>query len=620
MQSSASQYINDQRQHGNIAFGDKLVNLLNQIAPQAQDDIQNLKDILNVNREYEITGNWQRARINDLKDRTKRYPQGAMTEIQNYELISSYYAFQRELNRRIRFDQRVGNIEETKIEKIDERMLVHHTKKTGTKKRITMGMNPWNQKFEYVLEYSGEAHYRNFDDCLVNHITVPGIDFYETTKKILEECEKCGATRKQLAEIIYTMVIKEVPVISNSIKRRSTNPNVMLESMYDLFTQDDTIAKIDETINNQIRYPRQDIATFAAKMRELLIHKLQLTQPNLSEAKQLETSQRITRQYCLDVVTEPVRKEVTKLITKKNKEGREFEYTSFISFIQMMENDNDQEHLPKFKMQVKSGMGSERISLAHSNVAAAENVNDLPDMTQPVKRENRDGRRNQRGRSHRRDKNSKSRDATPRNRRSSERRDRSASAQSSRENSRSSSKNGRDWSRGSRNSYMSRSSRSGSASSAGNRSRSRSLGRNSDKNSSSSHQGNGEERESNFNVDSRRRSNKPNKENYNKNREQRRNGSRNRDFQRGYNRDRSRSRGDDRNKKDNRKKEGKSAERNGDSDRKKKLQKVCDTCATVNTCPVRKCLKYPQEINCETECPRCRQGCHSQASCIASKN
>lgn len=588
MEHGANQYINNQRQRAN---NDLFTGLLDEIDKIGGGLVNtNLRKLVNSSREIEVSGNYQLARIEDLKQRTQCFTGGKMTIIENFELINSYYSFLREVEERARFDFRVGNLSEEKPSKNSFDMLKLHVKRIGPRKRINVGLDPYTGRFDYVLEYDGEPNIKMFEDCIVQHFTVPGIDLYESTKKLLVECQKCGCTRQQLAEIVYTLVAKEMPILASSIRRRSENPTYMLESLYDLYTQDETLNKIESALEREKRAEKQDIAIFGARIKELLIHKYQLTQPGMDESKMLERANRITKSYCLDVVTDEVKEQVLKVIQKRNREGREMDFAEFIACIQTMEDMEGSKYKPKTTLRVKQGVGEERTALYNGGLAvgpSSKDSRDLEDLTldQPKKKDykKRESRKKE-----------KKKFDKPKGKRTNEGRPNRSS--SGRSTSAYSSATSRGTSASSRNASNSRG-RSSSKNSAKSRSSSRGSQTSRFSSRSSSRGRSASEKESHFNTDSRRRSNKPNKENYNRDRSDQRKSS-------------------DRNSKAAKSsKTPKSSKPSGS-----KNQKLCVTCASVNKCPPGKCLQYPKDVEVNKECPRCKRGCHAAESCSMTKN
>lgn len=597
MEFGASQYINNERQRSAQDIFSVLVDRIDQIDNCADNGA--LRSLIEQNRELEVSGNYQLARIAELKTKLKNYCQGSMTVVQNFELCKSYYDFKERVNDMIMFDQQVGNIGERKTEKISREMYKYHTKNIGHKKRVSLGMDPWSGRYIYTLEFEGEANIKTFDDCVVALYTVQGCDFFETTKKLMEKCEEAGCTRSQLADVIHSMVVKELPRLASSIKRRSTDPNIMLNALFELYTQDDTVSKIEIALEKEKREPRQDIALFGARVKELLIHKLVLTQPNLSEDKRIATACRITKQYCLDVVLESVKKQLIAIMDKKNREGREFQYPEFISCIQTLEEANFGEHKPTSTMYVRKGIGHERTALQHT--ARSTRSGDLVDLTIEYDKEEKEMRRQ----SEKKDRKGRSRKDN--RSRSGNRPSRHSSRGKSQDSSRGSSRSSSYQSRASSTNSFIRSSRDSSRSSRNSSKSSRGSSYNRASSRSVSKDRKSQERESNFNTDIRRRSNKPNKENYNKDRNNK-------------TKDRRDSKSEDRSSKAKRRESKsdtrKDKERSGD----RKKQKLCVTCLAFDTCPVGKCQKYPKDIDWKTECSRCKRGCHNPDHCSASKN
>lgn len=584
MEHGANQFINNERQRSNHDIFAMICDRLDRL-DRGQDNGE-LKNLIIQNRELETSGNYRLARIEDMRQRTRAYVGGRMTEVQNYEMIQSYYNYLDELNRRNEFDVMVGNVAERRIHHHKREMLNNHTKKIGPKRRIKLGMDPWSKKFEHTLEFDGEAVIKTFDDCIVYHFTVSGIDLYETVKKLLVECQKAGCTRQQLADIIYTLVAKEMPVVANSIKRRNDNPNLMLDSLYELYTQDETLRKVLNALEREKRTVNQDIAIFGARIRELLIHKYTLSQPGLSERAKTEKANKIAQQYILDVVDEAVKRQVLIVVDKRNKEGLEVSYAEFVACIHHLEEIEGGKHKPTTTLYVKKGVGHERTAFLNNGIQrpAPESSDwDLEDLTliDDSKKKKDSSERKSRGRERNKKKPDRRSGSGSNNRsgRSASRNSRNSSYSSqvsSRNSSRASSRNS--FSRGRSTSAGSRSSRSGSR-----QSRAESTGSRASTPASRS-----QERDINFNTDSKRRANKPNKENYNKNRSKK---------------------SDD---KPQRSKTHKSD--------KPRVQKICATCIQHNKCPIGKCLKYPKDADWTQECTRCKRGCHQKEHCKASKN
>ena len=182
------------------------------------------------------------------------------------------------------------------------------------------GFNPYSGEYDILVVNKHEVSLKFYENYVKRYGKSNAIALPSTLKKLLDEAENKGLSRKQTADLFSLFALKYYPEVKVAVEESYAKKayRSVYKTLVDRIDIMEEKKKINDALHSVVRTPSESITTATDNVKCLIVEALGVTQPNTSPEDKEATAQDYILRHIKHFISRECYREYDKWLEKSN--------------------------------------------------------------------------------------------------------------------------------------------------------------------------------------------------------------------------------------------------------------------------------------------------------------